>query len=154
LPGTFEYNLNPQGVAIDVKELETALQKVQLSELITKRGGLGSQLQQDSLSHGEQQLLALARAIVRKNLAGGRCILVLDEATSNLDPATEAIVKDIIKEDFKDNTVITVAHRLHTMHNCDIVLVLEKGKVIDIGSPDKIIDAERAIVSNKEAEKH
>jgi ABC-type bacteriocin/lantibiotic exporter with double-glycine peptidase domain len=90
------------------------------------------------MSHGEQQLLALARAILRKRVAKGRCILILDEATSNLDSASEAIVQKVVKEEFKDNTVITVAHRLDTIKDADGVLLLEKGEVVKVGSPAEV----------------
>jgi ATP-binding cassette subfamily C (CFTR/MRP) protein 1 len=139
MSGTFEHNLNPQGLSLDVNEMELILKQVCLWDLVTQRGGLKAEFQPESLSHGEQQLLALAHAIVRKTLARGRCILILDEATSNLDAASEAVVQDVIREQFKDNTVITVAHRLDTLKSCDVVLVLAEGKVINMGRPDEII---------------
>jgi ATP-binding cassette, subfamily C (CFTR/MRP), member 1 len=115
-----------------------ALKSVGLWALVERRGGLETDLKPESLSHGEQQLLALARAILRKQIAKGNCILVLDEATSNLDSATEAVVQKVIHEDFRDNTVITVAHRLNTIKDADLVLMLERGEVVQMGTPDEV----------------
>jgi ABC-type multidrug transport system fused ATPase/permease subunit len=115
-----------------------ALESVGLWALVDRRGGLKTELKPESLSHGEQQLLALARAILRKQIAKGNCILVLDEATSNLDAATEAVVQKVIHEDFRDNTVITVAHRLNTIKDADLVLMLERGEIVQIGTPAEI----------------
>jgi ATP-binding cassette subfamily C (CFTR/MRP) protein 1 len=137
MSGSFEFNLNPQGDTIDNEVLESALHQVRLWDLVTKRGDLKTEIQAESLSHGEQQLLALARAIVRKNSAGGRCILVLDEATSNLDAVTERTVHEVIQKEFRDNTVITVAHRLDALKHCDLVLTLAEGTVINIRKPDE-----------------
>lgn len=139
MAGTFEFNLNPQDRPLDKKVMESALRQVRLWDLVFKRGGLKTEFQPESLSHGEQQLLALARAIVRKRLANGRCILVLDEATSNLDSVTEEVVQEVIRKEFRDNTVITVAHRLDTLKYCDLVLVLADGSIVRSGRPEDVI---------------
>lgn len=83
-------------------------------------------------------MLALARAILRRQVAQGKCILILDEATSNLDSATEAVVQKVIEEEFRDNTVITVAHRLDTIKDVDQVLMLERGEVVKLGTPEEV----------------
>jgi ATP-binding cassette subfamily C (CFTR/MRP) protein 1 len=139
LPGTFGFNLDPTNRVSNDAILIEVLERVGLRALVERRGGLTALLETDSLSHGEQQLLALARAIVRKHVAGGRCILILDEATSNLDSATEAIVQDVIKKDFKENTVITVAHRLDTVREVDLIVMLDKGEITKIGPPEKVL---------------
>jgi ATP-binding cassette subfamily C (CFTR/MRP) protein 1 len=101
--------------------------------LIEQRGGIDAETKLDGLSHGEQQLLALARALLRKRVANKQYILVLDEATSNLDQANDVIVQKIIDEGFRDNTVTTVAHRLQTVAKSDKILMLENGVVIRQG---------------------
>lgn len=103
------------------------------------RGGLDADLMPGSLSHGEQQLLSLCRAILRRQAAGGRCILVLDEATSNLDSKTEALIQEVIKEEFRGNTVIAVAHRLDTVCDADVIVVLENGEVVQLGPPSVVL---------------
>jgi ATP-binding cassette subfamily C (CFTR/MRP) protein 1 len=139
-PGTFRFNIDPANTMPDDTVFIGILKTVNLWSLIEKRGGLEAELKVDGLSHGEQQLLVLARALLRKRVASGRCILVLDEATSNLDQATEVIIQKIIDEEFKDNTVITVAHRLETVAKVDEILVLEKGVVIKQGPPSEVLD--------------
>jgi ABC-type multidrug transport system fused ATPase/permease subunit len=134
LPGTVRFNLDPeQHFSTSDAPLSEALRLVNLHSLVEGRGGLDAELETSSLSHGERQLLALARAILRRRRAKGRCVLVLDEATSNLDDATELVVEKVIKEEFKGHTVISVAHRLQTVRDSDAVLVLDKGEVAKIG---------------------
>jgi ATP-binding cassette subfamily C (CFTR/MRP) protein 1 len=69
--------------------------------MIEKRGGLLGELKIDAMSHGEQQLLALARAILRKRVASGRCILVLDEATGNLDKEPRPLCRRLLKSNLR-----------------------------------------------------
>jgi ATP-binding cassette subfamily C (CFTR/MRP) protein 1 len=137
-PGSFRFNLDPEDRVTDADSMVDVLKRVNLWTLVEGRGGLEHDLKPESLSHGEQQLLALARAILRKQVAKGKCILVLDEATSNLDEATEVIVQKVINEEFKDNTVITVAHRLDTIKDADQVLMLERGEVVRVGTPSEV----------------
>lgn len=137
-PGTFRFNLVPDTRILDDATIISALERVNLFALVQQRGGIDAEITPDALSHGEQQLLALARAILRKDLAGGKCILVLDEATSNLDAVTESVVKKVIDEEFKGITVIVVAHRLDTVKDVDVVLMLEGGKVVKMGKPGEV----------------
>jgi ATP-binding cassette subfamily C (CFTR/MRP) protein 1 len=139
LSGTFRFNIDPTNRVSNDAILIDILERVGLWPLVEKRGGLTVIPETNSLSHGEQQLLALARAIVRKHLAGGKCILILDEATSNLDSTTEAIIQEVIKKDFKENTVITVAHRLDTVREADFIVMLDKGEVTKIGTPQTVL---------------
>lgn len=135
-PGTFKFNLDPEDRCPKAEEMMTAaLKSVGLWTLVEARGGVDTELKPESLSHGEQQLLALSRAILRRRVHGGKCILVLDEATSNLDSAAEAVVQKVVREEFAENTVITVAHRLDTIKDADRVLMLDKGEVVKVGAP-------------------
>ena len=81
-------------------------------------------------SVGQKQLLCLARALLRKNK-----FLVLDEATSNVDMATDHFIQDCIQTKFVDTTVITIAHRLNTIADYDKVIVMDKGTIAEIGTP-------------------
>jgi ABC-type multidrug transport system fused ATPase/permease subunit len=75
-----------------------------------------------NLSSGERQLLCIIRAILRKNK-----IVVLDEATANIDVVTEQKIQQLIHQEFASSTVLTIAHRLNTIIKSDHVLVLSRG---------------------------
>jgi ATP-binding cassette subfamily B protein len=92
-----------------------------LGEILTERGG--------NVSHGQRQLLAIARALVYNP-----AVLVLDEATSSVDPESEALIRQAMAGLLKDRTSITIAHRLSTVQNADRILVLHRGRVHEEGS--------------------
>lgn len=83
-----------------------------------------------NLSAGERQLLCICRAILRKNK-----IVILDEATANIDVVTEQKIQRLIELEFKESTVITIAHRLNTIIKSDRVLVLSRGEVVEYDTP-------------------
>jgi ATP-binding cassette, subfamily C (CFTR/MRP), member 1 len=139
LPGTFEWNLDSEGLSTSA-QMQFALEEVQLWDLVADRGGLKVEFQPDSLSSGERQLLAMARAILRNRHARGRSVLILDEATSNLDSNAEALIQDVVQREFKGQTIISIAHKLETLRDYDIVVELEKGKVSRFGPAEMIID--------------
>ena len=136
-PRSFQFNLDPESRVMNSEDLKYALNAVGLMELVESRGGIEADIGQ--LSQGQQQLLALARAIIRKKILNGKCILTLDEATSNLDSATEEVVRDVIAAEFKENTVISVAHRLDTIKDADLIIVLENGVIAKMGSPKEVL---------------
>jgi len=92
-------------------------------------GGTGTRF-----SGGERQRVAVARALYRRP-----DVLLLDEATSALDSATESALIEAIRVDDPDRTVITVTHRLHTLLNCDMIVVLEDGRVSGIGTYSQML---------------
>ena len=87
-----------------------------------------------NLSGGQRQRLALARALIKKP-----DILILDEATSNLDSTTEKSIETLIKENFQDMTIIIIAHRLSTIRSCDRIYVLNEGSILEEGTHEELI---------------
>lgn len=95
------------------------------------------------LSGGERQRIALARALIRNPE-----ILILDEATSNLDSHSEFLIQESL-EKFKNNkTVIIVAHRLSTIKNVDRILVIKKGKLIEAGFHEQLLENHNGLYSS------
>jgi len=88
----------------------------------------------DNLSSGEKSLVQICRAILRKNK-----IVLLDEATANIDIETEQMVQKLINEEFKDCTMLTVAHRLQTIIKSDKVMVMSYGKVAEFDGPQQLL---------------
>ncbi|XP_018013126.1 ATP-binding cassette sub-family C member 10 [Hyalella azteca] len=86
------------------------------------------------LSHGERQLLVLARALLTRAK-----IICVDEGTASLDPLTEDAVQRVLSDTFRNTTVLIVAHRLRTLSDCDRLLVLENGELVEEGSPHELM---------------
>ena len=93
-----------------------------------------------NFSAGEKQLLCLARAM----LASPR-LLVLDEATSAVDQATDEFVQKMLRSQFPNTTLLTIAHRLNTIIDYDTIIVMDKGKVVEFGSPSELLKNDKGI---------
>lgn len=88
----------------------------------------------NGLSGGEKQRIALARAFLKENE-----FYIMDESTSNLDFATENIIFDMIYNKFKKKTMLIIAHRLATVKNCDMIIVMDKGEIVEKGSHKELL---------------
>ena len=88
-----------------------------------------------NLSQGQRQLLAFARV-----LAADPEILVLDEATANIDTSTELVIQDAVAKLTEGRTSIVVAHRLQTIQECDRILVLDNGRLATFGRPEELAE--------------
>lgn len=133
LSDTIRVNADPNGDASE-DAIISALQKVELWDTIQTRGGLETQMKSHPLSQGQQQLFCLARAMLRKSR-----ILILDEATSNVDSETDALMQKIIRDVFAEHTIVTVAHRLNTISDSDMVAVMHEGKLVEFGPPGELL---------------
>jgi ATP-binding cassette subfamily B multidrug efflux pump len=88
-----------------------------------------------SLSQGQRQLLSIARCAV-----ADPPVMILDEATSSIDSRTEKLVQQGMDEIMKGRTVFVIAHRLSTIQNADVIMVLEKGTIIERGTHQQLLD--------------
>ncbi|XP_039950445.1 multidrug resistance-associated protein 1 isoform X2 [Bactrocera tryoni] len=135
--GTLRINLDPYEVKSD-DELWKALELSHLKTFIkTLPAGLNHEISEggENLSVGQRQLVCLARALLRKTK-----VLVLDEATAAVDLETDDLIQKTIRSEFKECTVLTIAHRLNTIMDSDKVIVLDKGEVSEFASPAELLD--------------
>ncbi|CAF3920923.1 unnamed protein product, partial [Rotaria sordida] len=135
--GTMRSNLDPFGFYSDV-EIWNALEQAQLKKLVRDNmsNGLHSLVSESgsNLSVGQKQLVCLARAILKKSK-----ILVIDEATANVDHVTDELIQRAIRDQFKECTVLTIAHRLRTIIDSDRIMVLSNGKLVEFDSPEVLL---------------
>nr|XP_012224795.1 PREDICTED: probable multidrug resistance-associated protein lethal(2)03659 [Linepithema humile]XP_012224797.1 PREDICTED: probable multidrug resistance-associated protein lethal(2)03659 [Linepithema humile]XP_012224798.1 PREDICTED: probable multidrug resistance-associated protein lethal(2)03659 [Linepithema humile]XP_012224799.1 PREDICTED: probable multidrug resistance-associated protein lethal(2)03659 [Linepithema humile]XP_012224800.1 PREDICTED: probable multidrug resistance-associated prot len=130
--GSLRRNLDPFDQFSDAV-LWQALQDVELKETISDMaGGLDTKVSDEgsNFSVGQRQLLCLARAIVKNNR-----IMVLDEATANIDPYTDSLIQKTVKTKFVNCTVFTIAHRLNTIMDSDRIFVMDAGCLVEFDHP-------------------
>ena len=128
------------GESYSFEEIQRAAEQTNVASFIEHLpDAYDTQLRQrgTNLSGGQKQLLAFARAAIRNPP-----ILVLDEATANLDVGTEAMIQDALERLLVNRTAIIIAHRLSTIRNVDRILVLKQGELIETGSHEELLNAE------------
>ncbi|CAJ1966107.1 unnamed protein product [Cylindrotheca closterium] len=136
---TVRYNLDPFAKVSD-EELWDVLKKVRLSDAIAELPkGLDEEVAEggENFSQGQRQLLCIARSLLRKPK-----ILVMDEATASIDNETDTAIQEMIRENFADATVLTIAHRLNTIMDSDRVLVLDDGRIAELDTPENLLNKE------------
>ncbi|CAN8003961.1 unnamed protein product [Ixodes hexagonus] len=133
--GTLRFNLDPAGEH-DTEELWSALDRSHLGDVFRDDGGLDFEVAEDgcNLSLGQRQLVCLARAVLRKTK-----ILVLDEATASVDMRTELLVQQTLRDVMRGCTVLTIAHRLHTVLTSDRVVVMNQGRIVEVARPSELL---------------
>ncbi|KAK7381741.1 hypothetical protein VNO80_00288 [Phaseolus coccineus] len=134
--GSIRNNLDPLGLYSD-DEIWKALEKCQFKATISSLPNLldtSVSGEGENWSVGQRQLICLGRVLLKRNR-----ILVLDEATASIDYATDVILQRIIRQEFSECTVITVAHRVPTVIDSDMVMVLSYGKLMEYDKPSKLM---------------
>ncbi|CAH1105172.1 unnamed protein product [Psylliodes chrysocephalus] len=140
--GSLRLNLDPFDAHSD-QDVWRSLEHAHLKEFVEGlSAGLNHEVTEggDNLSVGQRQLICLARALLRKTK-----ILILDEATAAVDLETDDLIQKTIRTEFKDSTVLTIAHRLNTIMDSDRVIVLDKGEVAEFDTPANLLANERSI---------
>lgn len=149
--GSMRMNLDPSLGDFTDDQLWDVLQKVGLLKWTVEAGGLDGNLcvgtvnkgvsrdadtfGETTMSAGQRQLLCMARALLKKPR-----ILVCDEATSSLDQDSDAMIKVLLKREFPNTTVLTIAHRLDTILDSDRIMVYDSGKLVEFDSPHKLMN--------------
>ena len=139
--GTIRSNLDPFNIQSD-EQLWRALEHSHLKQYVSGlESGLDYQVAEngENLSVGQRQLICLARALLRKTK-----ILILDEATAAIDLETDSLIQRTIRKEFANCTILTIAHRLNTIMDSDRVLVLDKGRVVEYESPQRLLSDRRS----------
>ncbi|XP_042515243.1 ABC transporter C family member 3-like [Macadamia integrifolia] len=135
--GTLRCNLDPLEEYTD-EQIWEVLDKCQLgNEVRKKEGKLDSMVTEngDNWSMGQRQLVCLGRILLKRSK-----VLVLDEATASMDTATDYLIQQTLRQHFAGSTIITIAHRITSVLDIDMVLLLENGSVLEYGSPAKLLE--------------
>ncbi|KAJ2865187.1 ABC transporter C member 13 [Coemansia aciculifera] len=141
LDGSIRHNLDPLN-QFDIEGMWASLIKCNMAKVVSPYRSSDTEQNDESdddseegrASSGQQQLFSLCRVIMRK-----RRIIVLDEATANVDLETDKSIQELIRKEFSDCTVLTIAHRLDTIMSSDRIIVMDKGTVAEIGTPQELL---------------
>ncbi|KAM7291291.1 multidrug resistance-associated protein 1-like [Ixodes scapularis] len=133
--GTLRFNLDPAG-QYGTEELWSALDRSHLGDTFRKNGGLDFEVSEGglNLSVGQRQLVCLARAVLRMSK-----VLVLDEATASVDTKTDLLIQQTLRNVMSECTVLTIAHRLHSVITSDRIVVMDHGRILEVGSPAQLL---------------
>ncbi|XP_027117398.2 ABC transporter C family member 4 [Coffea arabica] len=135
--GTVRSNIDPIGQYSD-EEIWKSLERCQLKEVVAAKPDKLDSLVVDNgenWSVGQRQLLCLGRVMLKRSK-----LLFMDEATASVDSQTDGVIQKIIREDFSSRTIVSIAHRIPTVMDCDRVLVIDSGKAKEFDKPSSLLE--------------
>lgn len=137
--GTVRQNIDPERKYSDAV-IDEVIKKIGINEFVSSLDTIVEDIN-STYSSGQKQMICLARAAV------SRCkILVLDEATANMDAETDEKLHEIINELFSDCTVLSITHRLNSISNYDEVLVLDNGNIVEFNTPNILLEDDNSLL--------
>ncbi|CAK4506852.1 unnamed protein product [Aphanomyces euteiches] len=139
--GTIRSNLDPFD-RYDDDALWTAIKRANLHNAVASLDAKVDERGQN-FSVGERQLICIARALLKKSK-----VILMDEATASIDPNTDRLIQESIRESFKDCTCLTIAHRINTILDSDRILVMDKGSAAEFDSPKELLKNPKGIFTN------
>jgi len=136
--GTLRFNIDPYEMESH-ENIDALLERAGLTKLLKYEEGTAVrdfQIEEggNNLSTGEKQIVCICRAVLRKAK-----VVIFDEATANIDVVTEHKILDLVKTEFTDATVMTIAHRLNTIINSDMIAVMSYGKLVEYAPPEELL---------------
>jgi ATP-binding cassette subfamily C (CFTR/MRP) protein 1 len=143
--GTVKFNLDPEGTKTDSKLWEV-LDCVKLADKIRSLdGNLEAVVSEngDSFSLGQRQLICMGRALLKESR-----VLLMDEATASVDIDTDRHIQELLRREFEGRSILTIAHRLNTIIDYDSIVVVDAGKVGEMGAPRTLLSDEDGLFSS------
>jgi ABC-type multidrug transport system fused ATPase/permease subunit len=140
---TIKKNLDPAG-RHSVADVEEVLKELGLWEKFASQSGTEFMIDTggSNLSQGEKQLICFGRALLEKNK-----LILMDEATANIDSVTENIIQRLMEEKFRESTIMMIAHKLNTIMICDHILILDHGRIKEYGELEELKSREGGVLN-------